>query len=187
MKIKLNTYRAGVPRASNRSAGCKEAVALPRVNAPADPLSQLKRILVPIDFSTQSLNALRYAVPLADKLGAVICLISVVERGSLLKDLKNMPMGFSRGILVEDAKARLVIMAQKEIGKLIPVIPQVRVGRPFEEIVRAAQRLQADLIVISTHGYTGLKHALLGSTAERVVQHAPCPVLVVCERARDGV
>ena len=186
MKIKLNKYRAGVPRPNKGSAGFKKAVALPQVNAYA-PLSHLKRILVPIDFSAQSLNALRYAVPLADKLGAVICLISVVERGSLLHDLKNVPIGFAGDTRVEDAKARLVIMAQKEIGKFIPVIPQVRVGKPYEEIVATAKRLQADLIIISTHGYTGLKHALLGSTAERVVQHAPCPVLVVCERGRDCV
>jgi nucleotide-binding universal stress UspA family protein len=55
----------------------------------------------------------------------------------------------------------------------------VRQGRAFHEIVTAARSLNADLIVIATHGYTGLKHVLLGSTAERVVQHAHCPVFVV--------
>jgi nucleotide-binding universal stress UspA family protein len=59
----------------------------------------------------------------------------------------------------------------------------VRFGRAFHEIAHAAETLKVDLIIISTHGYTGLKHALLGSTTERVVRHASCPVLVVrpCE------
>ena len=149
--------------------------------------ARLKRILVPIDFSAQSIKALRYAVPFAEKLDAIICLVSVVETGSFLNDLKHVPIIFSEETRAEDAKARLVILAQKEIGKLIPVIPQVRAGKPYEEIVAAAKRLEADLIIISTHGHTGLKHALLGSTAELVVRHAPCPVLVVRERERDFV
>ncbi|HTD65875.1 MAG TPA: universal stress protein, partial [Candidatus Limnocylindria bacterium] len=61
----------------------------------------------------------------------------------------------------------------------------VRNGVPFHEIAQAAATLKIDLIVISTHGYTGLKHVLLGSTAERVVRHAPCPVLVVRKEERD--
>jgi nucleotide-binding universal stress UspA family protein len=58
----------------------------------------------------------------------------------------------------------------------------VRFGRSFHEIAAAARTLKADLIIISTHGYTGLKHAVLGSTTERVVRHASCPVLVVRQR-----
>jgi nucleotide-binding universal stress UspA family protein len=110
-----------------------------------------------------------------------------VETGSFINDLKNVPIVFSEQTRVEDAKAKLVILAHKEIGKFIPVIPQVRAGKPYEEIVTAAKRLEADLIIISTHGRTGLKHALLGSTTERVVRYAPCPVLVVRERERDSV
>jgi nucleotide-binding universal stress UspA family protein len=63
----------------------------------------------------------------------------------------------------------------------------VREGRSFHEIADAARTLKVDLIIISTHGHTGLKHALLGSTTERVVRHAPCPVLVVREREREFV
>jgi nucleotide-binding universal stress UspA family protein len=61
----------------------------------------------------------------------------------------------------------------------------VRNGRSFHEIVSAARSLKSDLIVISTHGRTGLSRALLGSTTERVVQHAPCPVLVVRPNERE--
>ena len=63
----------------------------------------------------------------------------------------------------------------------------VRFGRSFHEIADAARTLKVDLIVIATHGYTGLKHALLGSTTERVVRHAPCPVLVVRENEKESV
>ena len=58
----------------------------------------------------------------------------------------------------------------------------VRSGRSFHEIAAAARTRKVDLIIMATHGYTGLKHALLGSTTERVVRHAPCPVLVVRQR-----
>jgi universal stress protein A len=63
----------------------------------------------------------------------------------------------------------------------------VRHGVPFNEISGTASTLKADLIVIATHGYTGLKHVFLGSTAERVVRHAPCPVLVVREDEREFI
>jgi len=130
MKMKLNKYRAGVPRQTKRPAKSEQVCELSQIDACAGPANKLKKILVPIDFSAESIKALRYAVPLAEKLDAFICLVSVVETGSLLNNLKNVPMGFSGDTRVEDAKAGLVIMAQKEIGKLIPVIPQVRVGKP---------------------------------------------------------
>jgi len=63
-----------------------------------------------------------------------------------------------------------------------PATAHARFGRAFDQICKLASEIQADLIVLSTHGYTGLKHVLLGSAAERVVRHAPCPVLVVRER-----
>jgi nucleotide-binding universal stress UspA family protein len=63
----------------------------------------------------------------------------------------------------------------------------VRTGTAFLEIAEAAKSLEADLIIIATHGYTGLKHLLLGSTAERVVRSAPCPVLVVREHEHEFV
>ena len=61
----------------------------------------------------------------------------------------------------------------------------VKHGKSYQEIVKAAKKLKADMIVISTHGYTGLKHTIMGSTAERVVRHAPCPVLVLRAEAED--
>jgi Universal stress protein family len=69
----------------------------------------------------------------------------------------------------------------------VPVNLQVRIGRPFHEIVTLAEALHIDLIIVATHGHTGLKHVFLGSTAERVIRHAPCPVLVVREKEREFV
>ena len=62
----------------------------------------------------------------------------------------------------------------------------VRHGVPYVEVTDAARTLKMDLIVITTHGYTGLKHVFLGSTAERIVRHAPCPVLTVREKEHDS-
>jgi universal stress protein A len=73
------------------------------------------------------------------------------------------------------------------VDKSITSEELVHIGRPYEEIITVAKEHKADLIIIATHGRSGLKHAFLGSTAERVVRHAPCPVLVVREREREFV
>jgi universal stress protein A len=81
---------------------------------------------------------------------------------------------------MKQAEADLLRLAgslRKTTGLKVSVL--VRDGTPFEAICRASETLGADLIVLTTHGYTGLKHVWLGSTAERVVRHASCPVLVV--------
>ena len=72
-------------------------------------------------------------------------------------------------------------------GKALSVRPLVCTGRAPWEILRVARETEADLIIIATHGYTGLKHVLLGSTAELVVRHAPCPVLTVRQVEHDFV
>lgn len=148
---------------------------------------RLKVIVVPIDFSAESKKALRYACKLADQFGAVLRLIHVVEPAPFLNDLPNVALSRSDQDIAKEALTKLQSLAQDGIDELIPIYPAVRVGRPYREIVSAAKVLGADLIVISTHGYTGLKHALLGSTAERVVQHAPCPVLVVRESENEFI
>lgn len=71
--------------------------------------------------------------------------------------------------------------------KGIEVSVEIRMGRPFSEITEVAAEMNVDVIILATHGYTGLKHVLLGSTAERVVRHAPCPVLTVRVPEHDFV
>jgi nucleotide-binding universal stress UspA family protein len=151
------------------------------------PKLKLKVIVVPVDFSAESKKALSYASKLAAGFGAVLRVIHVVETAPFLNDLPNAMLTRSENEIAREALVKLQALAQDEINELIPVQPEVRIGKPFREIVGAAKVLGADLIVIATHGYTGLKHALLGSTAERVVQHAPCPVLVVRESQNEFI
>jgi universal stress protein A len=148
---------------------------------------KLERILVPIDFSDCSQKALQYALPLAREHGAAIALVYVVPPPEGVSAYAAAAMDF------DELEASLKTAAEKELQKLarhkmlsqVATTSVVRVGSPAREIVEAARKLPADLIVISTHGRTGLNHVLLGSVAEHVVQRAPCPVLVVREREHE--
>jgi universal stress protein A len=75
----------------------------------------------------------------------------------------------------------------QKIGKIVTSRSVLRIGRAPDEIVAVARETGADLIVISTHGRSGLAHVLLGSTAEKVARQAPCPVLIVREKERDFI
>lgn len=135
----------------------------------------LKRLLVPIDFSGPSLEALRYAERLAAQSGASIDLVFVAEHVIYMGD----SVAFPNAPMLEEMKGKLAGLARDEVDELVPVYRHVLTGKPFAEIVKLAQERAIDLIVIGTHGRTGLGHVLIGSTAEQVVRHAPCPVLVV--------
>jgi universal stress protein A len=143
---------------------------------------KLKRILVPIDFSKISQKALEYAVPLAKQFEAKITLLHAFEP-------PPYPMVFPmcEGFPIEPLEKELNALAKKSIEPQFLKEVIVRVGAAFEVITNLARDCEADLIVITTHGHTGLKHVFLGSTAERVVRHAPCPVLVVRQREHDFV
>ena len=141
---------------------------------------RIKSILVPLDFSPPSKKALGYAVAVARQFKAKLTLLHVVEPIATPDFAPSFPL------VMEDDK--LIAAAKNELGHVVKAtrVPRgivekilVRFGRSFHEIADAARTRKADLIIISTHGYTGLKHAVLGSTTERVVRHAPCPVLVV--------
>lgn len=148
---------------------------------------QLKKIIVPIDFSEPSLKALNYAAAFAQKYNAALCLVHVVEPASFFNDLNNVTLSIPDRDIANKLHHRLVMLTRRLIPKRVPASSAVFVGRPFSEIVSAASTFGADLIIIATHGYTGLKHAFMGSTAERVVRSAPCPVLIVREQERDFV
>ena len=145
----------------------------------------IRRILVPTDFSDEAKHALRSAVELARIGQSEVVLVHVIEPPVYPVNLGIGPVVVPP--LEQDLRERLAQaleqLRQQETGTLASRV-LIRDGRPFLEIVRAAADEHADLIVIATHGYTGLKHVLLGSTAERVVREAPCPVLVV--RRRDA-
>jgi universal stress protein A len=147
----------------------------------------LEKILVPIDFSAGSLKALRYAVALAEQFEAKVHLLSVIATAPFLNDLENVAVTLPESEMTEQARRKLVSLAQREINPLVSVRAEIRKGKVIAEIVAASKEANADLIVLATHGYTGVKHVMLGSTAESVVRHAPCPVLVVREQEREFV
>ncbi len=141
----------------------------------------IRSILVPIDFSIHSKNALRYAVPLARQFGASVHLIYVVEPTIYPADL-----GFGQVVLpgVEDelrekGGEELQSLIAKEIGRGVTASFVVRTGNPHQEILREAAEKHVDLIVVATHGHSGVEHMLFGSTADRIVRHAKCPVLSI--------
>ena len=148
----------------------------------------IRSILVPVDFSPESEKALAYALPFARQFGAKLTVLHVVEPTATPDFLTSFPLVIDNDKLMADCKKHL-----ERVVKDLAIEPKfmettlVRYGRAFHEITQAARSLKTDLIIISTHGYSGLKHTLLGSTAERVVQHAPCPVLVVRPREREFV
>jgi nucleotide-binding universal stress UspA family protein len=143
---------------------------------------QLNRILVPVDFSEFSRHALRYGCALAEKFGAELHLLHVVE-----PYYPPVPeAGFMLGERDEYLSA-LKAAAERELTGLpgasqaqgIRMVRSVVAGPPFVEIVRYAREHAMDLIVVGSHGRSGLAHVLMGSVAERVVRKAGCPVLTV--------
>jgi len=143
------------------------------------------KILVPIDFSRHSLETLRYALCLREYCDPTFVLQHVVPDGGVEAFAE---FGDDSGVLLarrqEEASQELGREAQKCRDEVpgLSIDTRIMVGIPFKEICRLADEEQFGLIVIGTHGRTGLSHLLIGSTAERVVQHASCPVLSVKPR-----
>jgi universal stress protein A len=154
------------------------------VRYPADHI-QLVRIVVPTDFSEESQKAFTYAKALAARFDASIELVFVVEPASFVSGLDQSIVTVSNEEAASAAEKRLVRLAQEIEGEDLRVFPKVRIGKPYLEICTLAREYNADLIVIGTHGHTGIKHTFLGSVAERVVRHAPCPVLVVRQNEHE--
>ncbi len=142
---------------------------------------QFKRILVPLDFSAPSLRTLRLAGDWAARFGAKVCLLHVVESLNTIGLFGAEPIAALPPPVDyrEQARAELERLAWAEFPDSTAVSVHLRDGSAYDQIASAARELEADLIIIATHGRTGLTHALLGSTAERVVRHAPCPVLTL--------
>lgn len=146
---------------------------------------RLKRILVPIDFSDCSRKALQYALPLARQHRAAITLLYVIPPAYGAGEFGGIDYAQMEATLKEGGEKELTKLAVEEVRGEVPTDTLVRAGSPSREIIDAARSLTADLIVISTHGRTGLSHVLLGSVAEHVVQRAPCPVFVVRESEHE--
>jgi nucleotide-binding universal stress UspA family protein len=140
---------------------------------------QIRNVLVAIDFSTASLEAIEAALPLVKHFGADLHLVHVFEPDYPASSMVAIPLVVPELEVGEGVRRQLRDVAKAYSVPLRRENIHAIKGRPFEEICRLAQEIDIDLIVIATRGNTGLKHLLLGSTAERVVRYSPCPVLVV--------
>jgi nucleotide-binding universal stress UspA family protein len=141
----------------------------------ADPIVRLKKILVPVDFSDCSQKAVRYANNFAKQFGGELIILHVIEPHPFIQELASCD--FEN---LNDSCQDLQEF-QKFIDDIIPSSVSIRTGTPHVKIVEAARGLGADLIIISPHGGKGLNHMFLGSTTEKVLRAAPCPVLVIRE------
>jgi nucleotide-binding universal stress UspA family protein len=146
-------------------------------------MEEIKKILVPIDFSDYSKKALQYSVQFAKSFGAGISLIYVIEPAVYPADFSmgQVAVPAADMDLHERAKEELKNLADSEISDDVEVEIILKTGKPYVEIIEAATEIDSDLIIIATHGHTGVEHLLFGSTAEKVVRKAPCPVLTLRE------
>jgi len=160
----------------------KTGPALPPV---AVPELLLKHILVPVDFSECSRKALQYAVSFAKQFCADITLLHVIVTVPPPPQMMVFESETVRAKYHEEAAKRLSDW-RGEVVSRAPVKAIVREGiAAHQEIVAMAHQCNCDLIVIGNHGRSALSRMLTGSTAERVVRNAPCPVLIVREREHE--
>ena len=150
----------------------------PRNGRAAELLIGVKNILLPTDFSERSADALAYAQNIAELTGAKVTLMNVVQPVAVPLPLTSFAIENDRLTAATDKRLKELAAEHGIAPKLLDRVV-VSEGAPWNEIVRAARNLKCDLIVIATQGHTGVAHAFLGSTAERVIRHADCPVLVV--------
>jgi nucleotide-binding universal stress UspA family protein len=148
-----------------------------------------KKVLWPTDFSELSLHGGRYARGFRDLFGAELHILHVIPT-PLTPDVAVMlptevPVSISEHGLVEAAKVALRKLVDQQFGGDERIQRHALCGNPWSVVCGYARKHAIDLIVVATHGRTGLGHALIGSTAERIVQHAPCPVLTVKQPERD--
>ncbi|GIW56698.1 MAG: universal stress protein [Nitrospiraceae bacterium] len=144
---------------------------------------QLKKVLVPVDFSKDSLRAAEYARNFAAPFAAQLLLLHVIEPIYYASPADMYAASPNLALLIEEqrkaAEAQLERLAKKLSQGGTKVRTLIKSGSPAPVIADTAKRAKADMIIMATHGRTGLAHVLLGSVAERVVRLAPCPVLVV--------
>jgi len=143
---------------------------------------KIQRILVPTDFSEFSQCALRYGCELAQRFSAQLHLLNVVEEIYPLIPDPGMTFPPPDTYVLETqevAKKQIQTLPPDDLRGSLSIIREVVTGVPFVEIVRYARENEIDMIVIGTHGRTGLAHVLMGSVADKIVRKSSCPVLTV--------
>jgi universal stress protein A len=142
---------------------------------------KIKNILLPTDFSKISLTAAEYAVELAKEYNAKLHILSIVEKTPPILAIRSLDLSREKILESIDADAKVQLEeCVKKVKKLgnVEVIPVIRKGIDYEEIIKYSVEKKIDVIVIATHGRTGLLHTLLGSVAEKVIRYSKIPVLV---------
>lgn len=140
-----------------------------------------KIIVVPTDFSDYSLRSLPYAIDLAARYGARLKIVFVNEPSLQVSDVAWV--GVDERAMntdhVREARRHLEKMVIDQVPPDVPADAEILSGNAVDEIIRYSRDVNADLIVMATHGRSGVSHMLMGSTAEQVVRKAPCPVLTL--------
>ncbi len=173
-----------------RHVGCPILVVREATRGPIKTVAEgivLEKILVPVDFSDCAREGARYASVFATRVGADLLLMHVVHPPDYMA-VEGMPVGPDWPQLIQNA----LLESEDKLDAMVNFLPlvgisadtEVAVGEPIEKLAEASARPEIDMVITSTHGYTGLRHALLGSVAEQLVRIAKCPVLVVPSHCR---
>jgi len=185
--------RAMKPNKSPKTSGAAKLVVTDKkghrlASAPAAAMTpqqfHIGRILVPVDFSEHSQKALRYALAFAKQFDAEVTLVHIVEQMVYPGDWMYPPLAVT-DFATEKREQVIARLRTLDAGSGVKTKHVVRLGRAWQEVIEIARETKTDLIILATHGYTGIKHVLLGSVAEKIVRHAPCPVLSVRADERD--
>ena len=147
----------------------------------------LKKILCPIDHSDCSKEALKYAVSFAMKEEAKLLLLHIIDIRSFNEELDAISKQIPDEETFEQLRVKLLDCIPEEIRDDMDVEAIVIQGIPFVEIISTAKEKEIDMIVIGSHGRTGISHMMLGSVSEKVVRKAPCPVLTVRQPGHEFV
>ena len=151
----------------------------PKASKSKNSACGFKKIMVPVDFSEKSRETLAYAQSFAKDFGATIDIIHVVEP-PVYPEFGYAHLAVKERAVIQAAKKEMTCFLEAEkVDMDLVNTSSVKSGSAHFQVTEWAKKKKSDLIILSTHGHTGLKHVLLGSTAERVVQYAPCSVLVV--------
>ncbi len=152
-------------------------------------IQNVKKILAPIDFSEHSMNAMRSAMELAKDVGAEVHLVHVIAPHHhfiplpLATNVEQSRELAREAAMLEQAEEELAHLKKDEFGDSKKVSTFAVIGHPVQKLVDYAKEQSIDLIVMATHGRSGIEHAVLGGTTEKIVRNSPCSVLVI--RARQ--
>jgi len=151
-------------------------------------IQNVKKILAPIDFSVHSMEAMRAAMELAKDVGAEVHLMHVIAPHHHFIPLPLATSGeesrelVREAAMIEQAEEELARIKKDDFGDSKNVTTFAVIGHPVQKLNDYAKEQAIDLIVMSTHGRSGIEHALLGETTEKIVRSAPCSVLVIRPR-----